>query len=91
MSIEQVVSDIEQGKYSNQELIDIIDAIKHVRSHRAGQVKNTIEVGSSVQFVSAKMGQVFTGTVEKVAVKYATVVTDNNGTWKVPLSMIEII
>ena len=91
MSIEQVVSDIEQGKYSNQELIDIIDAIKHVRSHRAEQVKNTIKVGSSVQFISAKLGHAITGTVEKVAVKYVSIRTDAGQLWRVPLGLVEII
>lgn len=91
MSIEQVVSDIEQGKYSNQELIDIIDAIKHVRSHRAEQVKNTIKVGSNVQFISAKLGHAVTGTVEKVAVKYVSIRTDAGQLWRVPLGLVEII
>jgi hypothetical protein len=64
--------------------------VKFARSRLTNQIKFQVRKGSSVKFTSAKNGVTYQGTVEKVAIKYATVNT-NLGRWKVPMNMLEVV
>jgi hypothetical protein len=88
MNIQTINSAIISGTWSNDELTSMIDAVKFARTRLASQVKFTIRKGATVKFTSSKTGMVVAGTVEKVAIKFATVNTPQ-GRWKVPMNMLE--
>lgn len=89
-TIQQVNSAIMFGNFTNTELNSIIDAIKFARANLTKQAKRSLTVGSLVKFTSAKRGVTVTGTVEKVAIKFVTVRT-NQGLWRVPANMLEAV
>lgn len=88
-TIQEINSSIMWGDLTNDQLDSITAAIKYRRNQLARAVKREITVGSQVKFYSHKRGQNFTGSVEKIAVKYVTV---NTGTmrWRVPANMLEM-
>lgn len=88
MDIKQINSAIMFGTLSNDELNSIIDAVKFKRASLQKAARYSLKVGSSVKFYSTKRGITVTGTVSKVAQKYATVSTQQ-GLWKVPMNMLE--
>jgi len=88
MSIQTVTAEILQGRFSNDELSSIIDAVKYARSRLGKQAIRSLTVGDTVGFTN-KMGVYVTGSVTKVAIKYVTVRT-NAGLWKVPANMLTI-
>lgn len=90
MDIKQVNSAIMFGDFSNDELNSIIDAIKFKRSTMQKTARYTLKVGTTVSFTSTKTRQRVTGTIAKVAQKYATVST-GQGLWKVPMNMLESV
>ena len=75
------------GNFTNVELTSIIDAVKWARASLAKSVKNGLSIGDRVQFTSTKNGTIYTGIVNKIAIKYVTVNT-TMGLWKVPASML---
>jgi len=89
-TIQQVNSSIMFGDFTNDQLNSIISAIQFRRNYLTKQTKRSISVGSAVKFYSTKRGQTFTGTVDKVAIKYVTVRT-SQGLWKVPANMLEVV
>ncbi len=88
MNVSQINTAILQGTFTNTELSSIIDAVKFARSKLTNQVKFTISNGSKVKFTSNRNGITYSGTVEKVAIKFATVNT-TQGRYKVPMNMLE--
>lgn len=88
-TIQEVNSSIMFGDFTNVQLDSILSAVKFRRSQLTKQAKQSIFVGTNVKFYSTKRGQTYFGTVEKMAVKYATVNT-NQGRWKVPANMLEV-
>lgn len=89
-TIQEVNSSIMFGDFTNDQLNAIISAVKFRRGQLTKQAKYQFRVGSSVKFVSTRTGQTVLGTVEKMAVKFATVNT-NQGRWKVPANMLEAV
>jgi hypothetical protein len=89
-SVQEINSAIIQGTFTNDELTSMIDAVKFARSRLTNQIKFQVRKGSSVKFTSTKNGVTYQGTVEKVAIKFATVNT-NLGRWKVPMNMLEVV
>lgn len=87
MNISMINTAIIQGSFSNDQLSSIIDAVKFARARLAEQAKRNFRIGDSVQFTSTKTGVTYTGTVEKIAIKFITVNT-GQGRWKVPASML---
>ena len=87
MDIKQVNSAIMFGNFTNVELTSIIDAVKWARASLAKSVKNQLSIGDRVQFTSTKNGTIYTGIVNKIAIKYVTVNT-SMGLWRVPASML---
>jgi hypothetical protein len=47
-------------------------------------------LGDTVRFHSAKRGVTMQGTVNKIAIKYVTVATQQ-GLWRVPANMLEAV
>ena len=89
--IQQVNQTIMFGNFTNTELDAIIDAVKFARSQIANQNKREMRVGTLVKFTSTRTGQVVTGTVKKVNIKYILVnETNKPSTWKVPANMLEV-
>jgi len=90
LSIQDINKAIMSQQWTNDELHSIIDAVKWNRSQLARTVKRGLILGDNVSFNSAKMGRNVTGTVTKIAIKYVTVKT-NQGLWKVPANMLEVV
>ena len=90
LSIQDINRAIMNGKFTNDELSSIIDAVKWNRSQLTKTVKRSLTLGDNVNFNSTKLGRNVTGTVTKIAIKYVTVRT-NSGLWKVPANMLEVI
>lgn len=90
MSIQTVNAEILAGNFTNEQLGSIIDAVKFARARLADKTKRSLTLGTTVQFTSTKNGMVYTGTVQKIAIKYVTVSTAK-GLWRVPASMLEVL
>lgn len=90
MDIKQVNSAIMFGTWTDTELGSMIDAIKFARAGLLKQAKRELRIGTQVTFHSTKRGITVTGTVSKVAQKYATVNTAQ-GLWKVPMNMLSVV
>ena len=88
MNIQDIKSAIISGTFTNDDLNTIADAIKFARSQLAKQNARNFWAGDSVKFTSNRTGVTYTGTVEKIKLKYALVRT-NNHRFNVPLSMLE--
>lgn len=88
VSIKDVNSAIIAGNFTNDQLTSIINAVKFARSQLSQKNKRSMFVGDIVKFTSTKNGQTYTGTVNKIAIKYVTVCTPQ-GLWKVPANMLE--
>ena len=85
---QQLVNNAEQ--FTPQDLKKIQDAVKYAREIVGNNQKRSLNVGDRVEFTS-KNGQVTQGTIRKIAIKYVTVDTDQNGSWRVPAIMLTAI
>jgi hypothetical protein len=74
---------------TNDNLNNIIDAVKFRRSQLGAAIKNSISRNDNVEFRS-KTGRVIRGFVTNIAIKYATVET-GLGRYKVPLNMLTVV
>lgn len=90
MDIKQVNSAIMFNSWTDTELGSMIDAIKFARSNLQKQVRRALNVGDRVQFTSNKNGMTYTGTVEKIAIKFVTVNTGGSR-WRVPANMLKMV
>ena len=69
----------------NNQLNEVIEAIKLKRNHLARQAVRSFVVGDIVQFTSRRTGGKVNATVEKVNKKYIIVSTHIGGEkWRVP-------
>ena len=90
MSIQTVNAEILAGNFTNEQLSSIIDAVKFARARLTDATKRTLRLGGAVKFTSSKTGVTYTGTVDKIAIKFVTVRT-SQGLWKVPANMLEVV
>ena len=90
MSIQTVNAEILQGKFTNEQLSSIIDAVKYARAQLGRQSIRKLSIGDNVNFDSVKLGRNVTGVVTKIAIKYVTVRT-SAGLWKVPANMLTLV
>jgi hypothetical protein len=88
MSVATITREIVAGTFTNDELNKIADAIRFARGQLTQQNRRSLVVGTKVKFTNTRTGQVMSGTIEKMALKFATVTT-LGGRWKVPASMLE--
>ena len=89
MTVQEINRAIIAGTFTNDDLNSIIDAVKYARSRVANQVRFTVRMGQNVEFTN-KQGFKVRGTVEKIAIKFATVNTPA-GRWKVPMNMLTLV
>jgi hypothetical protein len=90
MSVANITREIVTGSLSNDELNQIADAIRFARSQLTQQNRRSLVIGTKVKFNNTKTGQTMTGTIDKMALKFATVTTAQ-GRWRVPASMLEAV
>jgi hypothetical protein len=90
MSIQTVNAEILAGNFTNEQLGSIIDAVKFARARLGDANKRAVRLGGSVRFTSTKTGITMQGVVDKIAIKFVTVRTQQ-GLWKVPASMLEVV
>ena len=90
MNITQINTAILQGRFTNDELISIIDAVKFARARLTDMNKRSLRIGDSVSFNSSKTGRTMQGSVTKIAIKFVTVKT-NIGLWRVPANMLTVV
>jgi len=90
MNAEQIKFEIMGSKFTNDQLNEIVDAVKYARARLTERNKRGMRLGNQVSFTSSKTGRVMQGTVEKIAIKFVTVKT-NMGLWKVPANMLTIV
>ena len=90
LTVQEINRAIINGKFTNDELSSIIDAVKFNRSQLTKTVKRNLTLGDNVNFNSSKLGRNVTGVVTKIAIKYVTVRT-TTGLWKVPANMLEVV
>lgn len=90
---QQIVQHIMFGNLSNEQLNNIIDAVKFARANIARVNISTIRAGTSVQFTSSKNGKNITGEVTKVGRKFLIIREHgvSYGNWRVPANMVEVI
>ena len=90
MDIKQITHAIMFGNLSNQDINQIVDAVKYARAQLARQNKRSLMPGDTVKFTSGRNGVTYTGTVNKVKIKYILVRT-NAGLYNVPANMVEAV
>jgi hypothetical protein len=77
--------------YSNDELNQIVLAIKFARKEVTRQAKRNLSLGDTVKYRSTKMGREVTGTVKKIAIKYVTVDCGVIGMCRVPAALLTVV
>ena len=88
MNITEIRGAIVSGKFSNQELETIAQALKFARNQLSRRNTSCFRPGDSVKFTSPRSGVTFKGTVDKVKIKYVLVATPQ-GRYNVPASLLE--
>ena len=87
-TVQDVTRSIMFSGMSNDDLSNIMQALKYARAQLGREKIRSFRMGDKVKFISSKTGVVMVGTVSKVAIKYVTVTTQR-GAWKVPANMLE--
>lgn len=90
INIVDIRSTIVAGNFTNAELDSIQQAIQFARAQLTQRNKSAFRRGDTVKFTSNRNGQVYQGTVEKIAIKYINVRT-HVGVYKVPANMLEAV
>lgn len=90
MEAQEIVRALIAGRFSNDELSQINEALKFSRNQLVKQTKASLILGNNVNFYSTKHSRDYTGTVVKIAKKYVTVRTVA-GLWRVPANMLEVV
>jgi putative ribosome biogenesis GTPase RsgA len=88
MNSSSVIKAIVSGEFSNNEINDIIIAIKEYRRLKSAKAKSELEVGDCVKWDSRRMGEVATGVIVKVCRKNVHVRTTIGQVWSVPASSL---
>lgn len=91
MNASQINTAIIQGRWTNDELDGMINAIKFARAQLGQENKRQLRLGARVKWSSAKNPYGEQGTVEKIAIKYVTVKTAAGLRWKVPANMLTVV
>ena len=88
MELNNILRTIRFGNYTDDELNQLIDAIKYRRSRLTEEKKDDLFEGLKVKFTSSRNGRVYVGTVRKVNRKFVLVDTGPQ-VWRVPANMLE--
>lgn len=87
-TVREIKSAIISSDLSNDDLNELVMAIRFARSQLVKEVKRSLRVGDTVKF-NGRNG-VTQGTLEKVAIKFATVKVGYTS-WRVPMNMLEAV
>ena len=90
MDIATLNSAIIRGRWSNEDIASMIDAVKFARANLTRQNIRSLTLQSNVEFTNSKTGRVMRGFVQKIAQKYVTVDT-GMGLWRVPANMLTVV
>ena len=75
----------------NDEINSLVRAVQVRRDQLHFQKTKNFNIGDRVEFTSSRTGQVLTGSVAKVKIKYILVATDNGQRWNIPGGMLRPI
>lgn len=89
-SIQEINTAIIRGDFTNDQLTSIVNAVTFARSQLTQRNRRSLVIGTTVKFTNNRTGQIVTGTVEKMAIKFATVRTPTTR-WRVPANMLEVV
>jgi tRNA(Ile2) C34 agmatinyltransferase TiaS len=84
--LRNILIDIRNGDFTNDDLNLIIEAVKFKRTQNGREAARTLRIGEQVTF-NGKTGPVV-GRLEQIKIKKAIVVSGFTR-WNVPLSMLE--
>ena len=90
MDFLQIVNSINNTSLTNQQLDEIVQAVKYARAQLASRVSRSLSPGDTVQFRSNKNGRTISGTLESIKIKNAIVAT-TAGRYRVPMNMLEAV
>ena len=88
MDAKELAKAISFGNWTNADINNFIEAVKYARTQLAPQNRRGLMVGDTVKFTSNRDGVTYTGTVNKVKIKFVLVRT-NGGLFNVPANMLE--
>jgi hypothetical protein len=88
LTVQEINGAIISGCLTNEELNQVADSLRYARSRLGETTKRSLRIGAPVKFYSVKRGVTMQGTVNKIAIKYVTVATQQ-GLWRVPANMLE--
>ena len=88
MKMKKMIEDI--GVLNNDELNQVVEAIKLRRNQLHFQDAHSLRIGDRVSF-TGRHGITEKGVVEKVKIKYVLVRTDRGQRWNVPGSHLTLI
>lgn len=88
LSIQEINQAIMFGNFSNDQLNSIAMAVKYARAQLTQAKRRSFCAGDAVKFTSSRDGRTYTGTVERVKLKYVLVRTATQR-WNVPANMLE--
>ena len=90
LTVQEINGAIISGGLTNEELNQVADALRYARARLVRVNKASLMLGDTVRFHSVKRGVTMQGTVNKIAIKYVTVATQQ-GLWRVPANMLEAV
>jgi hypothetical protein len=90
MDIKQINSAIMFGNLNDSELSSVLDAVRFARASLIKSNKRQLTLGTRVRFTSNRNGVTYSGTVDKIKVKYVLVNTPQ-GRYNVPANMLEVV
>ena len=77
------------SNFTNEELNSLTEAIRYRRNTIAQEVKQELQVGAQVSFISSRTGVTHAGTVVSIKIKNA-VICCSEGNFRVPCSMLKV-
>ena len=89
MTAQDIIREIRQGSFTNDDLNAIAKSIQFARSQLVHEVKQDLRPGLTV-FFRDRSGIKVTGTVESVKIKNA-IVSTTRGRYRVPCNMLEMV
>ena len=89
MTAQDIIREIRQGSFTNDDLNAIAKSIQFARSQLVHEVKRDLSPGVTVSFRD-RYGSRVTGTVESIKIKNA-IISTTRGRYRVPCNMLEMI
>ena len=89
MTAQDIIREIRQGSFTNDDLNAMAQAIQFARSQLVHEVKRDLSPGVTVSFRD-RYGSRVTGTVESIKIKNA-IISTTRGRYRVPCNMLEMV